>query len=249
MTAKLATAAMTADGTPGRRRISRSGAAGAARPCAARTVRFLELERDRPRIGADAEREDQPDERHRGRDEPGDDEGVELEVLSCEKRPEDERAERGAEQRPEEDVRDRPRLPLRRIHVRRGRAREQDAAVHRADADEAEDDERRVVRQAAQGRQGAADRPDDEAARDHRYAAESVHQAPRRKRRKCAGRQEDRRPEPEDRLDPRDEHERDRRDRDGELEDAREGQQAEAQQDRVTPDLLRARHSRAFRAP
>ena len=86
-----------------------------------------------------------PTSAHRGRDEPGDDERVQLEVLPGEERPEDERAERCAEERTEEDVGDRSRLLLRRVHVRDGRPGQEDAAVHRPDADEAEDHERRDV--------------------------------------------------------------------------------------------------------
>ncbi len=111
--------------------------------------------------------------------------------------------ERRAEQRAEEHVRDRSRLPLRRVHVRGGRPGEQHGAVHRADADEAEDHERRVVGETAECRQRAADRADDEAAGDDRNAAEAIHQASGRKRGERAGGEEDRRPEAEDRLDAR----------------------------------------------
>ena len=97
---------------------------------------------------------------------------------------------------------------------------------------------------AAEGRQRAADRSDDEGARDDRDATQSVHQPSRRESRQGAGRQEDRRPEPEDRLDARDEDERDRRHGNGQLEDARQRQQAQAEQDRVALDLLRAGHPR-----
>ena len=160
ITAKLASAAITAAGTPGRRRISRSGAAGAfgAIP-AARSVAWSSraIVRGSGRI---VERDEQADQCHRRRDEPRDDERVELEVLPREKRTEDQRAERRTEQRPEEDVRDRTRLALGRVHVGRGGAREEHGAVHRADADEAEDHERRAVDEATEGGQRAADRAD-----------------------------------------------------------------------------------------
>ena len=198
----------------------RSGRNRRSRP-AARPVRGLELEGDRPRIGTDAEGDDQPDERHGRSDEPGDDERVQLEVLAGEQRTEDERAERRAEERTEEHVGDRSRLLLRRVHVRRGRPCQEDAAVHRADADEAEDHERRVVGETAESREHAADRSDHEAAGDDRNAAEAIHQSSGRKRRERARREEDRRPEAEDRLDARDEDERDRRDRDRKLDHAR----------------------------
>ena len=242
MTAKLAIAAITADGTPGRRRISRRGAAGAGSARAARAVRRLELERDRPRIGADVEGDDQPDERHGGSDEPGDDERVQLEVLPGEERTEDERAERRAEERTEEHVGDRSRLFLRRVHVRRCGPCQEDATVHRPDADEAEDHERRVVGETAKSRECAADRTDHEAAGDDRNAAEAIHQASGGKRGERARREEDRRPESEDRLDARDEDERDGRDGDRELDNTRERHEAEGEEDRVTPDLRRARH-------
>ena len=72
-----------------------------------------------------------------------------------------------------------------------------------------------------------ADHPDDEAACDHRDPTEPVHQPSRGQRGERAGGQEDRRPEAEDRLDAGDEDERDRRDGDGELQHAREQDQAE----------------------
>ena len=53
-----------------------------------------------------------------------------------------------------------------------------------------------------------------------------------------AGRQEDRRPEAEDRLDPGDEDERDRGDGDGQLQHAREQHEAETEQCGVAPDRI-----------
>ena len=76
-------------------------------------------------------------------------------------------------------------------------------AVHRADADEAEDHERRAVHEAAERRQHAADRADDEAAGDHGDAAEAIHEPARGQCGERSGGEEDRRPEPEDRLDAR----------------------------------------------
>ena len=75
---------------------------------------------------------------------------------------------------------------------------------------------------AAERRQHAADRADDEAARDHGNAPEPVHQPSGRQRRERPGGEEDRRAEAEDRLDPGDEDERDRRHGDRELEHAGE---------------------------
>ena len=216
---------------------------------AARLVRLLQLERDRPRIGTDVEGDDQPDERHGGCDEPGDDERVQLEVLPGEERTKDERAERCAEERAEQHVGDRSRLLLRRVHVRRGRPGEEDAAAHRPDADEAENHERRAVGETAESRECAADRSDHEAAGDDRNAAEAIHQTPGGKGGERASGEEDRRPEAEDRLDARDEHQRDGRDGDRELDDAGEQSQAEGEKDGVPPDLRLARHcGRAYRA-
>ncbi len=244
MTARLATAATAAAGTPGRRRISRSGAAGSvvgaapgARPCA------FELERDRARIRADREREDEPDDAHRRSGEPRDDERVELEVLPGEQRPEHERPERGTEQRAEEDVRDRARLARLRVHVGDGRPREQHGAVHPADAEEAEDDERRRVHDASERGQHAAHRADDEPSRDDGNAPVAIHEPARGQRSERAGGQEDRRPEAEDGLDPGDEDERDRGDGGGELQHAGERHETERQEHRVSPDLALARHS------
>ena len=123
-------------------------------PCPAARSARLELERDRPRVGADVEGEEKPDQCHRRGDEPRHDERVELEVLASEERPEDQGAQRGTEERAEEDVRDRARLLLGRVHVGRGGAREEHAAVHRSHADEAEDDEGRAVGEASERGRG-----------------------------------------------------------------------------------------------
>ena len=154
-------------------------------------------------IGADHERDRHPDERHQSRGEPGDHERVEVEILPREQRPEDERTERRTEERPEEDVGDRARATLGRVHVGGGRPRQQDGAVHRADAHEAEDDEDGAVHGAAERGQRAADGTDDEPAGDHGHTADPVHQAPGREGRERSGGEEDRRPEAQDRLDAR----------------------------------------------
>ena len=98
--AKLATAATSADGTPGRRMISRSGAGGSG---GRRIAEAAEVERDRLRVGTDEQDEHEPDRDDPARREPGDDERVQVQVLAGEERPEDERAERRAEERPEQD--------------------------------------------------------------------------------------------------------------------------------------------------
>ena len=54
---------------------------------------------------------------------------VGVEVLAGEERAEDERAEHGAEDRAEEDVGDPARPALGRVHLGRGRARQQDDAA------------------------------------------------------------------------------------------------------------------------
>ena len=146
--------------------------------------------------------------------EPGDDEGVGVELLAGEERPEDERAERGAEERTEEDERDPARPALGREHVGGGRAREQHRSLRDADEREADDDERGGLDLAAERRDGAADDARDAAAREHRDPPDAVHQPPGGQRGERAGGEEDRRPEPEDPLDARDEDERDGRDGD-----------------------------------
>ena len=166
-----------------------------------------------------------PNEGDRRRREPRDDERVQLEVLAHEQGPEHERAERRPEERTEEDVGDRAPSLLRRIHVGRRGAREQDAAVHRADAAEPEDRQHRAVGDAAESRQLRTGRTENEAARDHGDAPDPVHHTPRREApsaapaaRKIAG------PSPRIALDAGHQDERDGRDRDRELEDARQGE-------------------------
>ena len=159
MTARLATAATAAAGTPGRRRIWRSGAARLRRRrSAGRDALAFELECDRAWIRANREREDEPHDAHRRRGEPRNDERVELELLPGEQRPEHEWPERGTEQRAEQHVRDGPRLARLRVHVGNGCPREQHGAVHPADSEEAEDDERRRVHHASERGQHAAHR-------------------------------------------------------------------------------------------
>ena len=79
----------------------------------------------------------------------------------------------------------------------------------------------------------AARDPGEAASRENGDAAVPVHQASRRERRQRAGGEEDGRPETEDPLDVGDEHERDRPDRDGELNHAGERRQRRGEQDRV----------------
>ena len=204
---------------------------------------MFELERDSPRVRANRERDDQPDDAHRGRGEPRDDERVQLEVLPGEERPEDQRPRGSTEERTEEDVRDRARLARLRVHVGDRCPGKQHGAVHRADAREPEDDERRRVEDATEGRQDAAAEADDETPGDDGYATVPIHQTAGRKRRERSGGQEDRGPETEDRLDPGHEHERDRPHGDRELQDARKRDETEGEKDRVALDLSRSRHS------
>ena len=133
------------------------------------------------------------------------------------------------------------------VHVRRGRTREQDAAVHRPHPDEARDHQKGVVRQAAERREGAAERSHSEATGDDRRAPKPIHQPPRGERRSSTRRQEDRGPQAEDRLDPGHEHERDRRDRDRELQDPGQDDETGREEERVTPDGIR-RHCRAIQS-
>ena len=71
----------------------------------------------------------------------------------------------------------------------------------------------------------------------------AIHEAACRQGSERAGSQEDRRPEPEDGLDPGHEDQGDRRDGGGKLEDAGERHQAERQEHGIPPDLTWARHS------
>ena len=65
---------------------------------------------------------------------------------------------------------------FRRVHIRRGRSREQHRAVHRPHPEEAEDHERRAVDRAAESGQHAAERAHAEAPRDDGNPPEPVHQ-------------------------------------------------------------------------
>ena len=165
--------------------------------------------------------------------EPRHDERVRVEVLAGEQRPEDERAERGAEERAEEDVRDPAGAALGRIHVRRRGTGEQDRALRDPDEREPEDHERGGVERAAErGGQTAGD-PGQAAAGEDRHAAVPVHRAAGGERGQRAGGEEDGRAEPEDPLDAGDEHERHRPDGDGELDHPGERRQRRGEQDRV----------------
>ena len=161
-----------------------------------------------------------PDDAHRRSGEPRDDERVELEVLPGEQRPEHEWPKSGTEQRAEQDVRDRPRLARLRVHVSNSRSCEQHGTVHPADAEEAEDDERRRVHHTSERGQQTAHRADEESAREDRNTAVAVHEptSGQSGERPCG--QEDRRSEAEHGLDPRDEDERDRGNGGGELQHA-----------------------------
>ena len=110
------------------------------------------------------------------------------------------------------------RAALGRVHVARRGAGEQRGAARRADADQAEQDQRR-------GSSSAEPRPASAAAarpwrsrREHRHAADAVHRAPGGQRRQRAGGEHDRRPEAEQAVDAQHEHERQRRHRRRELE-------------------------------
>ena len=147
----------------------------------------FELQRDRARVRADSEREDEPHDAHRRSGEPRDDEGVELEVLPGEQRPEHQRPERGTEQRAEEDVRDRPRLRDSGYMSATAVPREQHGAVHPTHTEKAEDDERRGVHHAAERGQQAADSADDEPAREDGNAPVAVHEPAGRQGGECPG--------------------------------------------------------------
>ena len=89
---------------------------------------------------------------------------------------------------------------------------------------------------AAERRQQAARDPGAEARRQHRHAAEAVHQQADRQRDERAGGEHDRGAEPEQPLDVQDAHERQRRDRGAELQRRRVHRQRGRQQRRVAAD-------------
>ena len=103
----------------------------------------MELTRDRLRVGADHEDEHEPDDHDPAGGEPGDDQGLGVELLPGEERPEDERAERRTEERAEEHVGDAACASRGRVHVGGCGPRQQDRPLGDADQREPEDDDRR----------------------------------------------------------------------------------------------------------
>ena len=95
------------------------------------------------------------------------------------------------------------------------------------DAGEADDTRGCRVDEAAERSRGAGRQKPTRTRRSRRHAAVAIHAAAAGKRGERARGEEDRRPEAEDRLDPGDEDERDRRHGDRELQHAGEGRQAE----------------------
>ena len=134
-------------GTPGRRRISRSGAPAPRTRAARVEVQLCAIVLGSGRTQSD---EHEADDHDPGGREPRHDERLGVELLAGEERPEDERPERCAEERAEEDVGDAAGAPLGRVHVGRGGAREQDRALR--DADEREAGDRRARRTRARSR-------------------------------------------------------------------------------------------------
>ncbi len=119
---------------PGRRMISRSGAAGA---WAAGSPVSQQLG-DPLRVGAHEQHEHQRDEHEAAGRQPQQRERVAVEVAPVQQRAEHERAEDGAEHGAEQHERDPVRALLGRVHVARRGAREQRGAARGADAHQAE---------------------------------------------------------------------------------------------------------------
>ena len=172
---------------------------------------------------------------------------VQLEILPREERPEDERPERRAEEGSEEDVRDRPRLLLLRIHVCGGgpepraplRSSRRLRRIRGSRAGRCPP--RTRERSAGSPTCRRRNRPRSRA--PARYGPSGAPRgAPRRRPR--SGRWQAQ--EAEDGLDPGDEDERDRRDGDGQLQHAREQNQAETEQRGVTPYRIGLRLDRAI---
>ena len=154
MHAKLATAATSAVSTPGRRRISRSGAGSPSTPplskCSLRAIVRGS--------GRTSSTSTSPTTMIPAAAIHGTTSASVSSSLPGEERPEDERPERGAEEGAEEDVGDAPRAALGRIHVGGGGAREQDRPLRDADEREAGHDHRGGLDLAAErGRQAAGD--------------------------------------------------------------------------------------------
>ena len=105
-----------------------------------------------------------------------------------------------------------------------------------ADEREAGDDDGGRIELAAEGGRQAPRDTGEAAAGEHRDPAEPVHQPSGGKRGERSRREEDRRPEAEDSLDPGDEDERHRRHGDRELHHPGERGQRRREQDRVAPD-------------
>ena len=110
---------------------------------------------------------------------------------------------------------------------------------------EPEEDEHARAASAAGGGDERADDAEREAAADHRHPAEPVGEPARRADRERTGDQEHRRPEPEDAVDAGDRDDRDRAERDGELDHPGLADEPEREQERVPP---RPSFMRAIRA-
>jgi hypothetical protein len=92
------------------------------------------------------------------------------------------------------------------------------------------------------GAESTTHHPDEESTDEHGNAAVAVHESPGRECGKRACRQENCGPEAQNRLDPGDEDEGDRGNGGRELQNPRQGDEAESEQDRVLPDLALSRH-------
>jgi hypothetical protein len=126
-------------------------------------------------VRANHQHEDERGDHEAGAGEPQRRERVAVELLARQQRAEHGRAEDRAEDRAEEDERDAVRPALGRVHVARGGTRQQRGSARRADAEEAQQHERREVGGAADRGEHPAERTHREARREHRHAADAVH--------------------------------------------------------------------------
>ena len=150
MTAKLASAASIEGRTPGRRRISRSGR----RRLAARAPASARRSSRRSGFGSGRTKSDEHEaDEHEAEAASQERERVAVEIAAREQRAEDGRPEDRAEDRSEEDERDPSRAPRGRVHVARGRAREERGSARGAHADQPDDDRRRRLHGAAERRE------------------------------------------------------------------------------------------------
>ncbi len=191
---------------------------------------------DGARVGPHEQHERERDERDPARDQPGHGQRLCVELAVGEHRAEDGRAEHAADDGAGEDVGDAARPPGGDVHVAGGCTDEQRRRHADADQHEAREQERcrqglgrERVQRTARGR-------GHEARREHRLAPEPVHRAAGDARSQARRGEEDRRSQPEQPPLAGHEHERDRRDGRGELQDDRVDRRHRGEDDGVAAD-------------